>query len=191
MKALSILALTSIFATALSAQSLQTQPSPSNEQQWKVAHEAGLKAIEQGLYSQAVISFQVAVREAEKFGSADLRLAQSISGMAQAYAQQGNFAPAQRLFQQAQAIYEKVFGPNDPNLATVLSSLATLERLRQNYAGATALSRQSLNILEKAYGTQHPNVAIGANNLAMILRLHGDYEAVSYTHLTLPTILRV
>jgi tetratricopeptide (TPR) repeat protein len=175
-KALSILALTLIFATAFCAQGLQTQPALSNEQRWKAEHEAGLKALEQGLYSQAVLAFQVAVREAEKFGSTDLRLAKSISGLAQAYLQQGNFAPAQRQFQQAQAIYEKVAEPNDPNLATVLSSLATLERQRQNYAEAAALSRRSLNILEKAYGTQHPNVAIGANNLAMILRLHGDYE---------------
>ena len=133
MKALSILALTLIFATAFCAQGLQTQPALSNEQRWKAEHEAGLKALEQGLYSQAVLAFQVAVREAEKFGSTDLRLAQSISGLAQAYLQQGNFAPAQRQFQQAQAIYEKVAEPNDPNLATVLSSLATLERQRQNY----------------------------------------------------------
>jgi tetratricopeptide (TPR) repeat protein len=166
-----------VFAPAFPAQGLQqTQPTSSDEQRWKADHEAGLKAIEQGLYPQAVRSFQVAIGEAEKFGSTSPRLAESITGMAQAYLLQGNFAAADRQFQQALAIYEKVAGPNDPNVANALNSLATVERLRENYAEAAALSRRSLAILEKTYGTEHPNVAVGQNNLAMILRLHGDYE---------------
>jgi len=173
--ALSLFLLTLVFAPAFSAQGGQTQPTLGNEQRWKAEHEAGLKAIEQGLYSQAVRSFQAAIGEAEKFGSTDARLAQSISGMAQAYLLQGNFAVAERQFQRALSI-EETAGPDHPNVAMVLNSLATVHRLRENYAEATALSRRSLAILEKAYGTQHPNVAIGQNNLAMILRLHGDYE---------------
>jgi tetratricopeptide (TPR) repeat protein len=172
---LSLFVLTLIFAPAFSAQGLQTQPT-LNDQRWKTEHDAGLKAFEQGFYSQAVHSFQVAIGEAQKFGSTDPRLAQSISGLAQAYLLQGNLAAAERQFQQALAIFEKAAGANDPNVAMVLNNLATVQRLRKNYEGATALSRRSLAILEKAYGTQHPNVAIGQNNLAMILRLHGDYE---------------
>src|SRR5262249_53170465 len=90
------------FAGSFSARSAQTPP-PSNEQRWKADHEAGLKALEQELYSQAVRSFEVAIGEAEKFGSTDARLAQSISGMGQAYLLQGNFAAAERQFQQALA----------------------------------------------------------------------------------------
>jgi tetratricopeptide (TPR) repeat protein len=148
----------------------------NDEQRWKAEHEAGLKAIEQRLYSQAVRSFQIALEEAGKFGSSDPRIAQSISGMAQAYLLQGNFAAAERHFQQVLAIYENTAGPNDPNVVLALNSLATVQRLRGNYAGAAALSRRSLAIMEKTYGIQHPNVAIGQNNLAMILLLHGDPE---------------
>jgi len=173
----SLFVLTLIFAPAFSAQGLQqTPPTLSSEQRWKAEHEAGLKAIEQGLYSQAVHSFQVAIGEAEKFGSTNPRLAESLGGIGQAYLLQGNFAAAERQFQQALAIYEKAAGPNHPNVAWVLSNLATEQRLRKNYGEATALSRRSLEILEKAYGTQNPNVAIGQNNLALILRLRGDYK---------------
>jgi len=168
--------LTLVFASTFVAQGLQTQPTLNNDQQWKTEQEAGLKAIDQGFYSQAVHSFQVAIGEAQKFGSNDPRLAQSISGLAQAYLLQGNLAAAERQFQQALTIYEKAAGATDPNVAMALNNLATVQRLRKNYEEAMRLSRRSLAILEKAYGTQHPNVAIGQNNLAMILRLHGDYE---------------
>lgn len=172
---LSLFVLTSVFAPAFS-QGLQTQPTPSGEQRWNTEQEAGLKALEQGLYSQAVRSFLAAIREAEKFGPTDARLAESISGMAQANLLQGDFAAAERQFRQALAIFEKTAGPNHPNVARVLNNLATALRLRENYAEAAALSRRSLAILEETYGTQHPNVAIGQNSLAMILRLRGDYE---------------
>jgi tetratricopeptide (TPR) repeat protein len=171
-----LLLLTLVSAPAFPAQGLQTQAPLANEQRWKAAHDAGLKAIEQGFHTQAVQAFQMAAGEAEKFGSTDSRLAESISGMAQAYLLQSNFAAAEHQFQQARAIYEKGDGPNHPNVALVLNSLATLHRLRENYAEAAALSRRSLTILEKAYGADHPNVAIAQNNLAMILRLDGGYE---------------
>jgi tetratricopeptide (TPR) repeat protein len=174
--ALSLFILTLVFAPASSARGLQTPATLSNDQRWKAEQDAGQKAIEQGLYSQAAHSFQAAIAEAEKFGSTDPRLAQSIVGIAEAYLLQGNSAAAERQFQQALSIYEKTAGPDNPNVATVLNSLATVQRLRGHYAEATALSRRSLAILEKTFGAEHPNVAIGRNNLAMILRLHGDYD---------------
>lgn len=166
---------TLVLTPAFSARGIQT-PSLPNEQRWQSEHEAGQKAIEQGFYWQAVRLFQAAIEEAEKFGSDDLRLAQSINGKAQAYLLQGNPAAAERQFKLALAIYEKTAGPDDLNVAMVLNGLATLNRLRENYPEATALSRRALAILEKAYGPEHPNVAIAQNNLSMILRLHGDYD---------------
>jgi tetratricopeptide (TPR) repeat protein len=158
------------------AQAPPAQPAAGDEQRWKAEHDAGLNATQQGLYSQAVRSFQAAIAEAEKFGATDLRLAQSVSGMAQAYLQEGSLAAAERRFQQALAIYEKAAGPSHPNVALPLNGLATLNRLRGRFAEAARLARRSLDILEGAYGAQHPNVAIGQNNLAMILRLRGDYS---------------
>jgi tetratricopeptide (TPR) repeat protein len=167
----SLFLLTLALTPAFSAQGLQNQ-----EEQWKANQEAGQRALEQGFYSQAVRSFQVAIGQAEQFGSNDPRAAQSIGGVAQAYLLQGNLGAAEREFQRALAIYEKAADTNNVNIAAVLNSLATVYRLRENYVEAMALSRRSLAILEKTYGTEHPNVAIGQNNLAMTLRLHGDYD---------------
>jgi tetratricopeptide (TPR) repeat protein len=174
--ALCLVALTLEIAGSLFAQAPQTPPPRTNEQGWKAAHEAGLKAVDQELYWQAVQAFEIAVAEAEKFGSTDPRLAQSVSGMAQAQLQQGNLAAAERQFQRALAILQETAGTNNPNVAMVLNGLATVLRFRGNYSEATAVSRRSLAILENAYGTQHSNVAIGQNNLAMILLLSGGYE---------------
>jgi len=171
---LSFLLFILLLVPALSARGVQ-DPSLTGEERWKTEYEAALRSIEQGLYLQALRSFQAAIGEAEKFGSNDLRLAQSINGSAQAYMLQGNAAAAERRFQQALAIYETA-GTESLNTANVLNSLATLNRLRGNYKDAGDLSRRALAIMEKVYGPEHPNVGIAQNNLSMILRLNGDYE---------------
>ena len=144
---------------------------------WKSANDAGQRALEQGRFPEAIREFQSAIAEAEKLGWNDARLAGSISGLAQGYLQQGNYAASESLFQRSLAILEKGPGPENPALAGILNNLATVYRLRGNYAAATPPAQRSLAILEKSFGPDHQNVAIGLNNLALILRLKGDYEA--------------
>ena len=164
-----------IFAPAISAQD-PGKPAPDGEQQWRMNNEAGLVALDQGRYPDAVRSFHAAIGEAEVRGWTDQKHADSFSGLAEAYLRLGNYTAAERHSQQALQILEKTGAPDGPNIAMVLRNLATVYRIRENYDAATPLSRRSLAILEKTYGADHPNVAIALNNLAMILRLHGDYD---------------
>jgi tetratricopeptide (TPR) repeat protein len=151
----------------LTAQGLQTPPSPGNEQRWKVQHEAGVVATEQGFYSQAVQSFQAAIVEAEKFGLADPRLAQSLSGLATVHRLRESYAEAVALSRRSLAILEKTYGTQHPNVAIGQNNLAMILRLHGNYEEARILSEQSLTILEKVLGPEHVNVAISLNNLVL------------------------
>ena len=171
----SFILLPCIVTLALSAPPQVESPSAGAER-WRAANDAGQRALEQGRFPEAVREFQSAIGEAEKLGWNDPRLAGSISGLAQGYLQQGNYAESESLFQRALAILEKELGPENVALAGVLNNLATVYRLRGNYAAATPPARRSLAILEKSFGPDHQNVAIGLNNLALILRLKGDYE---------------
>jgi tetratricopeptide (TPR) repeat protein len=172
---LSLILLTGMATLVLSA-TPQLEPASGNAERWKAENEAGQRALEQGRSPEAIQAFQAAVTEAEKLGWADQRLAASISGLAQGYLLQGNYAASERLFRRSLGILEDAVGPEDPTVAGILNSLATVYRLQENYAEATPPARRSVAILEKSYGAEHQNVAIGLNNLALILRLQGDYD---------------
>jgi tetratricopeptide (TPR) repeat protein len=166
-------------AAATLALTAAPQVETSNAERWKAQNEAGQSALQLGRSTEAIRAFQAAMSEAENLGWSDRRLADSISGLAQGYLLQGNYAASERLFERSLEILEKALGPEDPSVAVTLNNLATVYRLRGDYAQAIPSARRSLAILEKLYGGEHQNVAIGLNNLALILRLHTDYDEAS------------
>lgn len=171
---LSVILLTCVTTLAVSVP--QVEPASAGAERWRSANDAGQRALEQGRVPDAIREFQSAIAEAEKLGWNDQRLAGSLTGLAQGYMQQGNFAASEGLLQRSLGILEKTLGPESPVLAGILNTLATVYRLRGNYADAAGTARRSLAILEKSYGPDHQNVAIGLNNLALILRMNADYE---------------
>jgi tetratricopeptide (TPR) repeat protein len=86
------------------------------------------------------------------------------------YFVQGDYAKAERLFQQAIAIYEKALGPDDPIVAMPLNNLAGLYEAQRDYAKAEPLYDRSLAVREKAFGPDHPEVALALENLASLYR---------------------
>ena len=87
---------------------------------------AGAKAYREGRYSDAVNSFQAAVKEAEAFGPQDPRLATSLNNLAELYRLQGKFVDAEPLYKRSLAIREKSLGPEHPRVAGSLNNLAGL-----------------------------------------------------------------
>ncbi len=67
-----------------------------------------------------------ALKEAEKFGDQDPRLATSLNNLAELYRAQGKYEQAEPLYQRALAIAEKVLGPEHSQVATVLENCAAL-----------------------------------------------------------------
>ena len=130
-------------ASTLALSAPQAAPTSGSPERWSSENEAGQKALEQGRSPEAIRAFQSAIAEAEKLGWTDQRLAGSISGLAQGYLLQGNYAASESLFQRSLGILEKALGPDDPAVAGILNNLATVYRLRGNYADATAPASNS------------------------------------------------
>jgi len=89
--------------------------------------------------------------------------------------ERARFSEAERLFQRALAIRERVLGPDHPDVAESLNDLAALYCHQGKYKEAEPLSQRALAITEKARGPEHPHVAIRLNNLAALYNEEGKY----------------
>src|SRR5262245_25455825 len=127
---LSLIFFTCAIMPALGVRPPQARTETAGEQQWKTEDDTGRRALEQGRYPDAIRSFQAAIAEAEKLGN-NQHLADSATGLAQVYVEQGNYAASEPLFQQALGILEETSGPNSPAVAIVLNNLATAYRLQE------------------------------------------------------------
>ncbi|MHC4457694.1 MAG: tetratricopeptide repeat protein, partial [Planctomycetota bacterium] len=68
--------------------------------------------------------------------------------------QQGRYAEAAKVAEEALTVAEKTFGLNHLNFATSLNNLAELYRAQGKYAEAEPLYKRSLKIREKALGPE-------------------------------------
>ncbi len=98
----------------------------AQETRWDSILADAAKAYQQADYAEAEKLFLAALKEAEKFGNQDPRLATSLNNLAELYRAQGNYEQAEPLYRRALAIDEKALGPEHPGLATDLNNLAGL-----------------------------------------------------------------
>jgi len=156
-----------IILTMLLALSLLTACA---QEPWKEYNNAGVEASEEARYGDAEESYLVALKEAEKFGDQDPRLATVLNNLASLFDAQGKYAEAEPLYQRALAIDEKALGPEHPDTAIDLNNLGGLYHDQGKYAEAEPLYQRALAIYEKALGPEHPNVATSLENYAFLLR---------------------
>ncbi len=107
--------------------------------------------------------------------SAELEEAKRLSEQVNQLYNQGQYAAAIPLAEQALTIREKVLGPEHPDVATILNNLGGLYREQGNFSKAEPLLQRSLAISEKVLGSEHLDVAISLNNLALLYEAQGNY----------------
>ena len=137
---------------------------------WETYNDAGMEAYKQGDYTKAEKLWVAALKEAEKFGTQDPRLATGLNNLGVLYKAQGKYSEAEPLCRRSLAIREKTLGPDHPDVATSLGNLAGLYRAQGKYGEAEPLYKRSLAIYEKALGPDHPDVATSLENYALLLR---------------------
>ena len=93
-------------------------------EQWQSHMDAATTAYQQGNYPEAEKQLVAALKEAERFGPQDPRLARTLSSLAEFYEIQGKYAEAEPLHKRALAIFEKALGPEHRNVAQSLNNLA-------------------------------------------------------------------
>lgn len=127
---------------------------------WPTYKAAGSDAVQQGRYEEAESLLRAAIAQAEKFGSLDPRLADSLNQLAILYATQRKFTQAEPLFQRSLGVSVAVLGPDHPDVAIVLRNMGILKASMRNYAEADVLLSRSLSLTNRALGQEHPVVAV-------------------------------
>lgn len=116
------------------------------ETPWESYKNAGLEALAQAHYLEAEESLLAALKEAEKFGDQDIRLATSLNNLANLYRAQGKHSEVEPLLQRALATYEKMVGPEHPYVALGLVNYAAFLREVGRNAEADKLEERATAI---------------------------------------------
>lgn len=151
-----------------------------DDRAWNKYTEAGAKAYEANNYGQAEKMFALALKEAEKFGPNDIRLATSLTNVGVIANFRGNPSKAEPLFEHAIKIKQKVLGPDNPDVVSAVCKLCQFYISRNNYAKADNLAQkiitfgnrkvQELNQVQASFKTlidfyqEHPELE-GAERL--------------------------
>lgn len=148
----------------------------SQETSWEAAMAAGQKAVARGDYAAAERSFSGAVVKAERYGLQDLRVAQSVSQLAQVYVAQRKLVEAEPLYLRALDIYQKVRGDEHMDVAATLNNLGVLHKMYGQYAAAEPYLTRALAIKEKLLGSDHREVGLSLRHLASLYMAQERYE---------------
>ena len=130
------------------------------EDRWRVQHDNAVVALQQGRYSEATSLFLIAVQQAEKLGTQDIRLAESLNGLAQVYRYQQNLAEAEPKARQSLTILERALGPSHTGVIPSLVNLAGITGAAGRYAEAEQVYRR---ILSLRWGL--PGAGVGADQV--------------------------
>jgi tetratricopeptide (TPR) repeat protein len=140
------------------------------EDRWRLQQDNAAGALQQGRYSEAASLFLAAVQQAQEFGTHDVRLAESLNGLAQVYRYQQNYAAAEPRARQSLAILERALGPSHTGVIPSLVHTAGITTATGRYAEAEQVYRR---ILSLRWGA--PGGRIGADevleNFAEVLSL--------------------
>lgn len=116
------------------------------EDSWRSQYNSALRILEEGRYAEAVPHFLEAIRQAEKFGKDDVRLAASLNGLAQVYRYQQNYAEAELQARRSLAMLERTIGLFDRALIPSLANLAGVARATGRYEDAEQIYRRLLTL---------------------------------------------
>jgi len=124
----------------------------TEENRWRLQHDNAAGALQQGRYSEAASLFLAAVEQAQKLGTQDVRLAESLNGLAQAYRYQQDHAAAEPRARQSLAILERALGPSHGAVIPSLVHIAGITTATGRYPEAEQVYRRILSLRWGAAG---------------------------------------
>ena len=142
-----------------------------DEDVWRLRHDTAQAALQQGRYPEAVSLFDAAVERAGTFGPNDIRLAESLNGLAQAYRYRENYADAEPKARRSLAILETTLGNDHEGLLPSLISVAGIIQGTGKYAEAEQFYRRILAIRWGTPGTGSEPARKTLENFAEVLTL--------------------
>ncbi|HEY9683768.1 MAG TPA: tetratricopeptide repeat protein [Oculatellaceae cyanobacterium] len=139
---------------------------PTASDAWTTKEESAEKAFIDGKYENADKLWKDALAEAEKFGTDDLKVAQTLNQMTHLFIKQGRYEEALPSLNRALTIRRKKLGEANILTAETLGNLALVDEKLGKDEDAEKLYKEVLEIKEKKLGDNSPSVAITKTNLA-------------------------
>src|SRR5258707_14118091 len=143
----------------------------ADDPSWKAERQAGLRAFEQGRYSEAE-KFNLKALHALETDSPETAIC--LHNLALAYTAEGRYSDAADSYRKALQIWEKASG-YEASTAVAQGNLVTTLYLLGRYSEAEAIELRSLATLERLLGPEHRDTATALNNLADIHTAQGRY----------------
>ena len=140
------------------------------DESWKVASKAQTK--EDLDKAEALLS--KSLKEAERKGGKDSRMAAILNCLARVYDKQGKFAESGPLYQRVLEIDEKVLGKEHKAIITDLGNLAISHIRQKKYKEAEELFNKAIALDEKLYGKEHPKTAADISYLVLLYDIQGN-----------------
>src|SRR5258708_16526109 len=138
---------------------------------WKAEREAGLRALEQGRFSESERYNRKAL---DALGTDSPEAAICLHNLAITYAAEGRYAEAADSYRKALQIWEKASG-YEASAAVAQGNLGTTLHMLGRYAEAEAIELRSLAALERLLGSEHRDTATALNNLGDNYTVQGRY----------------
>lgn len=149
--------------------------------EWSKYIQSGRLHLREGKNEEAQKELEAAVKEAEKGGVEDKRLAASLYNLGHVYLKQSKFDQAEATYKRSLSICEKVSGNNDVEVLRTLTSLAKLYAEQKKYEQAEPLFKRVLNVQEKTLGRNHKDVKDTLNELKSMYTAAGRNAEVAST----------
>ena len=143
----------------------------ADEDRWRSQQDNAQAAVQQARYPEATAMFLTAVQQARALGKDDIRLAESLNGLAQVYRYQQKYAEAEPAARQSLAIMERALGSRHETLIPSLLNLAGIARVREQYAEAEQHYRRILAVRWGTAGGEGVTADEVLDNFAEVLSL--------------------
>ncbi len=147
-----------------------------DEQAWMTARSEGIRLFSAGKTAEAEPFLERAVQLAESFGPRDIRLAKSLSEVAELYRSKNQLESAERALIRSIEIFELNQAHTHPDLAGTLNNLAGLYYSGGNERRAEGLFRRALRIWREALSPDDKRLAPLYHNLGTLCRDQGQKD---------------
>lgn len=162
--------------TPHAAETPEPANTPPSNVVWGRNVTAGLKAEKAGDLQEAEQYFRSAVKEGEKFGPRDIRLASSLNNLALLLNQTLRSKEAEELARRALEIYREALGPEHRYVASVLANLGQIKETEGDFKSVEELYTQALSIMQEKLGPEDPHLANTLGHLGELSMKEGKYE---------------
>lgn len=118
--------------------------------------ELGVTAYQNGHAEMADRMLDAALEEAQRLSTKKSPTCAVFNKLAHLYYQQNNFEKAEHVYEQALALYEKIYSEEDAALSGMMLNLAELYFSQKKYDKAAALYERALGVNRKNGGNENP-----------------------------------